>query len=465
MVNGLPSTVDYVYDDANRLASVNGVNYTWDPNGNLLNDGVNAYTYNAANQLKTLTGPSVTASYGYNGLGDRLQQIHNGGTTNFMMDYNMGLTQVLNDGTNNYIYGNGRIAQVNTSTEYFLGDALGSVRQLTNNSGAIIYASAYDPYGVTTQAYGASQTAYGYTGEFTSNDLVYLRARHYVPGMGRFLTRDMWGRDVNRPLSFNRWNYVQGNPVNFTDPSGYDPWWCEGRYDEEICYAQWSIEHGGKLTAEFLKSTHLKFPDQVLKLLQQEFHINLPAGYQFRFALRSSSALPPPGNLFYKQYVYGVEFWFTELNGISGTLIEYSSLNQCAVFSLTSDIPSQATHLDYSVYITDEAFTHYDFHPDDVAGIMIHEAVHAWQESIVRDNLGLFMQAFSLDPRTSKQWNLLYNNGKERQAWNITLQVNKIGTINLSKLFVDEATQTKNTLYAGGPDFPVDIPIYGMIIR
>jgi RHS repeat-associated protein len=223
MVNGLSSTVSYVYDDANRLTSVNGVTYTWDNNGNLLNDGVNTYTYNAANQLKTMTSPSVNASYAYNGMGDRLQQVHNGGTTNFMMDYNAGLTQVLNDGTNNYIYGNGRIAQVNTGTEYFLGDALGSVRQLTNSSGAITYASAYDPYGVTTQTHGAAQTTYGFTGEYTSNDLVYLRARMYAPGMGRFLTRDTWDGNVNQPMSFNRWNYVYANPTNLTDPSGLCP--------------------------------------------------------------------------------------------------------------------------------------------------------------------------------------------------------------------------------------------------
>jgi RHS repeat-associated protein len=227
MVNGLSSTVSYVYDDANRLTSVNGVTYTWDNNGNLLNDGVNTYTYNAANQLKTLTGPSVNASYAYNGMGDRLQQVHNGQTTTFTMDLNTGLTQALSDGTNTYIYGNGRIAQINTGTEYFLGDALGSVRQLTNTSGAITYASAYDPYGVTTQTSGAAQTAYGFTGEYTSNDLVYLRARMYSPGMGRFLTRDTWAGDANSPMSFNRWMYVEGNPITYTDPSGQiclDPW-------------------------------------------------------------------------------------------------------------------------------------------------------------------------------------------------------------------------------------------------
>jgi len=215
---GLVTTDTSVYDNANRVQSVNGVTYTFDANGNLLNDGVTAYAYDSANRLKTLTGASTTASYSYNGLGDRLRETTNGVTTTFTMDYNTGLTQALSDGTKNYIYGNGRIAQA----EYFLGDALGSVRQLTNASGAITYTKAYDPYGVVTSTSGASQSAYGYTGEQQdASGLTYLRSRYYASGTGRFLTRDTWGGDANSPLSFNRWNYVEGNPVNRLDPSGY----------------------------------------------------------------------------------------------------------------------------------------------------------------------------------------------------------------------------------------------------
>ncbi len=154
------------------------------------------------------------------GLGDRLQETIGEQTTNFTMDLNADLTQALSDGTNNYIYGHGRIAQVNSGTEYFLGDALGSARQLANSSGAITYTSAYDPYGVTTQAYGTSQKAYGFTAEYASQGLVYLRARYYAPSTGRFLTQDTWEGNINAPMSFNRWTYVEGNPVNFTDPSG-----------------------------------------------------------------------------------------------------------------------------------------------------------------------------------------------------------------------------------------------------
>jgi hypothetical protein len=50
---------------------------------------------------------------------------------------NAGLTQVLDDGTSTYTYGLGRISQTNTVTEYFLGDALGSVRQMTDTAGEI----------------------------------------------------------------------------------------------------------------------------------------------------------------------------------------------------------------------------------------------------------------------------------------------------------------------------------------
>jgi len=41
-----------------------------------------------------------------------------------------------------------------------------------------------------------------------------------MPSLGRFLTRDTWGGDANRPMSFNRWGYTEGNPVKYTDPSG-----------------------------------------------------------------------------------------------------------------------------------------------------------------------------------------------------------------------------------------------------
>ncbi len=65
-------------------------------------------------------------------------------------------------------------------------------------------------------------SAYGYTGEYSgdSTDLVYLRARYYLPELGRFLTKDTWDGNPAEPISLNDWIYVNGNPINLSDPTG-----------------------------------------------------------------------------------------------------------------------------------------------------------------------------------------------------------------------------------------------------
>jgi RHS repeat-associated protein len=158
-----------------------------------------------------------------------LRKTLNGQTTTFTVDtstslsagLNSSLTQALSDGTNTYIYGNGRIAQTQGgTTEYFFGDALGSVRQMANQSDVVTYAHAYDPYGVVTQTGGTGQTAYGFTGEQQSGDLVYLRARYLNVSTAEFISRDTWRGDPSNPISFNHWAYANANPVMNTDPSG-----------------------------------------------------------------------------------------------------------------------------------------------------------------------------------------------------------------------------------------------------
>jgi RHS repeat-associated protein len=76
-------------------------------------------------------------------------------------------------------------------------------------------------------AYSVSE----YTGDY--NELTYLRARHYAPRIGRFITRDRWAGNANHPTSFNKWQYAYSNPVNLTDPSGYFPEWCQSMPNKE----------------------------------------------------------------------------------------------------------------------------------------------------------------------------------------------------------------------------------------
>ncbi|MCC6191225.1 MAG: hypothetical protein IT318_19560 [Anaerolineales bacterium] len=250
-----PITTTYEYDDANRLISVDSQAYTWDANGNLLADGTFTYTYDAANRLIAATNGLTVTEFTYNGLSDRVGQIVNGLPTTYTLDLAAGLTQVLADGSFTYLYGNGRIAQYDGANyEYFLPDALGSVRQLADESGDVTLAWRYEPYGDVLESVGTGETSYGYTGESFDEvtGLLYLRARFYSGSQGRFMARDSrpggyiklpypgagyeapdtsrliaddWPSDYTRPQSLNRWAYVEGDPINRIDPSGH--WYCQ----------------------------------------------------------------------------------------------------------------------------------------------------------------------------------------------------------------------------------------------
>jgi RHS repeat-associated protein len=222
----LAGTTVYTYDVANRLTNLSGgISYTWDANGNLLDDGRGVtYTYDAANRLIATNGSDT--GYTYNGLGDRVGQVAGGSAVTYTLDLAAGLTQVLADGTLTYLYGNGRVAQVDgVEAEYFLPDALGSVRHLADGTSQVTLARRYDPYGERLSSLGTGATSYDFTGEWrdSTTNLIYLRARYYSPAVGRFVTRDTWPGSIRRPSSANRWVYSLSNPTNWTDPSGNCP--------------------------------------------------------------------------------------------------------------------------------------------------------------------------------------------------------------------------------------------------
>jgi YD repeat-containing protein len=173
-IGGACGTTGYTYDNANRLKFVNGLVYTWDNNGNLTNDSAITYTSDAANRLKTVTQGANSYSYVYNGTGDRLQQTVNGATTTYTLDLAAGLTQVLGDGTYTYLYGHERILQNSTAKgkEYFLNDALGSMRQLSDSLAFVKLTQDYEPYGKVSSSSGTGSTAYGFAGEWADNSAV-----------------------------------------------------------------------------------------------------------------------------------------------------------------------------------------------------------------------------------------------------------------------------------------------------
>jgi RHS repeat-associated protein len=118
-----------------------------------------------------------------------------------------------------YLHGLDLVAQSDgTNTEYFLYDALGSVRQLADDEATPLLTQTYDPYGTVYASVGVGASSYGYTNEYTdATGLLYLRARYYNPSMGRFLNVDPSRQERNL------YEYATSNPVMFTDPSGLYP--------------------------------------------------------------------------------------------------------------------------------------------------------------------------------------------------------------------------------------------------
>ena len=137
-----------------------------------------------------------------------------------------GLTQVLADGTNTYLYGLGRIGEEQPSGwAYHLADALGSVRQLTDADGAVTMVQSFKPYGGVLEREGEGASYYSFTGEWADGSgLVFLRARYLDAVVGRFLARDPLGISRYQPGSSHPYAYTANNPVNAIDPTGLARW-------------------------------------------------------------------------------------------------------------------------------------------------------------------------------------------------------------------------------------------------
>jgi RHS repeat-associated protein len=205
------------------LTQVNGQSYTYDNNGNLLNDGSRTFTYDTENRLTSVVSGAVTTTFEYNGDGDRYAQTVNGVTTDYVLDP-VGLAQVLMETTSgqskHYLPG---LAQYDATNgwQYVTSDRVGSVRLLVKPNGEVALSQSFDPFGNVLGRTGAGQSVFGYTGEQTDpTGLVFLRARYYDPRVGRFLTADSIVPDPLSSMGWNRYAYVGNNSTNYVDPSG-----------------------------------------------------------------------------------------------------------------------------------------------------------------------------------------------------------------------------------------------------
>ena len=127
---------------------------------------------------------------------------------------------MLSDGASVYLVGHETLGQWDGADwTFYLPDALGSVRQTTDDAGTVLDAREWTPFGVEV---GAAQEGLGYTGEWWDDgaEFLYLRARWYDGAVGRFTLGDPFSGFWSKPQTLNRFVYVEGNSINRTDPSG-----------------------------------------------------------------------------------------------------------------------------------------------------------------------------------------------------------------------------------------------------
>jgi RHS repeat-associated protein len=103
---------------------------------------------------------------------------------------------------------------------YYSHDGLGSVRTLTDSAGAVENRYDYLPFG---RPYGQGTSIevsqrYTYTGreESPAGPLMYYRYRHYSPGVGRFMGRDL------KDLDERGYVYVLSRATRAVDPFGLE---------------------------------------------------------------------------------------------------------------------------------------------------------------------------------------------------------------------------------------------------
>jgi RHS repeat-associated protein len=203
--------------------------YSYDSSGNMLNDGVNSYTFNAESELLTAAG----VTYTYDGDGNRVQKSN--GKLYWLGDGSDPLDETDASGnlTDEYIFfGGKRIARRDSSNnvDFYFADHLGTARVLTNASGTMQDDSDFYPFGGERPYSFNSGNTYKFTGKERDPEsgLDDFDARYYSSSLGRFVSADWSGTpepvpyaDFIDPQSLNLYTYVRNIPTTMVDLDGH----------------------------------------------------------------------------------------------------------------------------------------------------------------------------------------------------------------------------------------------------
>jgi RHS repeat-associated protein len=229
----------------------NRTKYSYDANGNATARQGNSIVWSSYNYPTTVNAGSgstaETVAFSYGPDRKRWQQMYTGNGTSETTNYVGGLMDVVSSASTttyrHYVYAGSEPVAVyarssaGNTFSYVLSDHQGSNSDLTNSSGASIVNESFTPFGQrrnpTTWSGAASNsdltTAAGITrqGYTFQTQLGLWMGMNHMNGRvedaitGRMLSADPHVPDRTNPQSYNRYTYVNNNPLTSTDPSGF----------------------------------------------------------------------------------------------------------------------------------------------------------------------------------------------------------------------------------------------------
>lgn len=237
------------FDANNHITSGSSVSY--DAAGNVANDGVHSYTYDAENRITGVDG-GATASYLYDADGRRVRKTTSGSVVDYIYDLaGHIITEISSTGTWNRgeVYAGGRhVATYKNGTTYFIHpDWLATERARTGVSGGgPVETCTSLPFGDSMNCAGTDLSPLHFTGKErdveTADD--YFGARYYNSLQARWLTPDWSARPQavpyadSSPQSLNLYAYVLNNPTTHLDPDGHKG----DRCDASPCDDAWQFD-------------------------------------------------------------------------------------------------------------------------------------------------------------------------------------------------------------------------------
>ncbi|MFQ5470060.1 MAG: PKD domain-containing protein [Gammaproteobacteria bacterium] len=220
------------------LGSLNGTTnpaFCYDKNGNMTKNANRTIHYTSYNKPREIISGTQTVTFDYEPGGNRISQTVAGTITTYVGDYE----KVSGAGVEykHYVNVNGSSIAVYTfqnadinNTRYLHKDHLGSIETITDESGTVVERLSYDAFGKRRQINGQdsqstilSETPYGFSGQehLALVGLIHMNGRIYDPALGRFTSADPFVQFKFSTQGYNRYVYVNNNPLIFVDPSGY----------------------------------------------------------------------------------------------------------------------------------------------------------------------------------------------------------------------------------------------------